>query len=118
MNEYKRILLFYLICIPIRIGLILLLYYFPYKQLSILTFLISFGFLYQFLIRKSKIGFFKGKVFWPRWFHFLTYLIASILLVIPDTKNYAYIALIVDVCFSVILYTTYKNIIFSHKKMV
>lgn len=91
-----RILLFNLVCIPVRIGILLLVYYFPKPETIALTASLSLGFLYKYF-HPTTIGAFGGKVFWSRIFHFTTYLIASLLLIFEETREYAFWALAVDI---------------------
>ena len=58
-NSYdtkSRILLFNLVCIPIRIGILLIVYFFPRLETISLTSLIALGFLYKYF-KPSQIGF-------------------------------------------------------------
>jgi len=111
----ERIILFNLVCISVRVALVLLLYFFPIPELIILTGLISLGFLYKYL-KPTTIGFFGGKVFWPRLFHFLTYFIASLFLVFKDTREHAYILLAIDVIVGFSLFWNHY-LDFSSKKI-
>ena len=96
----NRKILFNFGCIPIRVGLLLIIYFYPLQLLAILTGIISLGFLYRYL-RPKKFGshtlMFGKQIYWSRFFHFFTYLVATILLIIEETREYAYIALAVDI---------------------
>jgi hypothetical protein len=102
-SEIKRKVIFNVACVPLRVGLVLLLYYLAFPELSILTGLISLGFLYK-SFNPAKIGFFGGDVYWSRNFHFLTYAITSILLLIEDTREYAFWVLAFDIIASYIYF--------------
>ena len=53
-TDKQKLILFTLVCIPIRIGILLLVYYFPQAETSSLTWLIGLGFLYRSLTPTSK----------------------------------------------------------------
>ena len=92
----QKILLFNLVCIPVRIGILLLVYFFPERLTSILTFIISFGFFYRYFSPTEK-GIFETKVYWSRLFHSITYLATSVLLLLEQSKEYAFWILVFDV---------------------
>ena len=107
-NINSKLILFNSFCIAFRIGIILLLYFLPYQELSILPFIISFGFLYQYF--KNKTSFFGSKVYWSRLFHAFTYLTAAILLLIENTKDYAFWVLVGDLIIGFfIVWYHYRN---------
>lgn len=111
-NITTRITLFNSYCLAARIGIILLLYFFPYPEMSILPFIIAFGFLYQ-QIKKDNKGFFGSPVFWPRLLHAFIYLIAAILLLIEGTRKYAFWILVGDIFIGFfIFWYHYRKIIF------
>ena len=95
-NVNTKITLFNSYCLAVRIGFILLLYFFPYPEMSILPFVIAFGFLYQH-IKKDKSGGFGSPVYWPRLLHAATYMTAAILLLVEDTRKYAFWLLVADI---------------------
>ena len=95
-NLYTKITLFNSYCLAARIGIILLLYFFPSPEMAVLPFIIAFGFLYQH-IKKVKKGFFGRSVYWSRLLHTATYMIAGILLLIKDTRKYAFWLLVADI---------------------
>jgi len=104
-----RILLFNLVCIPVRIGILLLVYFFPRLETIILTGLIALGFLYKYF-KPTKIGMFGGKVFWSRLFHFFTYFITSLLLIFEETREYAFWVLAVDVIVGFLMFWNHYKI--------
>ena len=111
----SRILLFNLVCIPIRIGILLLVYFFPQPETIILTSLIALGFLYKYF-KPTKIGFFGGKVFWSRFFHFLTYFTTSLLLIFEETREYAFWILAFDIIVGFLMFWNhYSNKIYKIK---
>lgn len=107
-SERQRFILFNLICIPIRVALVLIIFFFPYPELAVLTGAISLGFLYKYF-NPTKIGFFGGKVFWSRAFHFFTFLLATIFLAVEELRKYAYIILAIDVGVSFLYYHIKKE---------
>lgn len=112
-NINTRITLFNSYCLAARIGIILLLYFFPYPEMSILPFIIAFGFLYK-KIKRDNRGVFGGVVFWPRLLHSMNYLIAAILLLFEDTRKYAFWVLVGDIIIGFfIFWYHYRNFIFS-----
>lgn len=115
-TDIQKLYLFNFICIPIRIGILLLVYYFPRSETSILTWLIGLGFLYRHF-NPTKKGIFKTKVYWSRLFHAITYIICSIMLLFEKTRDYAYIVLIVDISLGFItVWNHYKKIFIKNKK--
>jgi len=64
--------------------------------MSILPFVIVFSFLYQH-IKKNKSGLFDSPVYWPRLLHAATYMTAAILLLVEDTRKYAFWLLVADI---------------------
>jgi len=92
----KNFSIFNLVCVPLRIGIVLLVYYYAKSETSILTWLIGLSFLYRYLYPTDK-GFFKSKIYWSRLFHAITYITCSIMLLVEETRDYAYIVLIVDI---------------------
>jgi uncharacterized membrane protein YccC len=98
----QKLLLFHTACLAARIGILLLYFFFPSIEISIIAFVIGSGFLFQWL-RFSKesslatTGAFGSTVYWPRFFHFFTYYTAATLMLIEKTHSIAYIPLIVDI---------------------
>lgn len=110
-NLNTKITLFNSICLASRVGIVLLLYFFPYQEMSILPLLIGFGFLYQKL-KNDKKGFFGSSVYWPRLIHSFTYITAGILLLIEETRKYAFWVLAADIILGFFVFWSYylKNI--------
>ena len=96
-----RIKLFFLICLPVRIGLVLLAYIIPLKYLQIMgyiTLVVSVRFAYLFKNYKSgDKGGFGGNLWWNnmRLVHSITYLIFSLMAIRKSRK--AYLLLIADI---------------------
>ena len=115
-TDKQKLILFTLVCIPVRIGILLLVYYFPRRETSALTWLIGLGFLYRSLAPTPK-GIFKTKVYWSRPFHACTYILCSILLLIEETQKYAYTVLIADISLGFItVWNHYKNVYLGKNK--
>ena len=108
LSKEKRFLLFNTVCIPFRIGILLIIFFFPLPELAVLTGLISLGFLYKYFYPTKK-GFFGGKVFWSRLYHFLTYLLATIFLLVEDVREYAFWFLAADIIISFMLYYYFRS---------
>lgn len=92
----QKTVLFHGGCVPIRICLILLYYFYNSFEISSITFLIGVLFLYK-AINGNSIGVFGSKVYWPRLFHSLTYVTSGVLMCIKNTQKYAFIPLLIDV---------------------
>lgn len=96
-----RIKLFFLVCLPARIGIVLLAYYIPLKYLQLMgyiTLIASIRFTYLFKnYKKGDKGGFGGNLWWNdmRLFHSITYLIFSIMAIRKNNK--AYMILIFDI---------------------
>lgn len=97
----KTVLLFLLLCIPIRILFVLISKFTPIEYLhylGIIALIPSFGFLYfHFNKNQRKFGIFKQKVWWNRIIHGLLYLGFAIFAIMKN-KN-AYLFLLVDVIY-------------------
>tara|TARA_R110001632_G_scaffold106223_2_gene215785 strand:+ start:497 stop:709 length:213 start_codon:yes stop_codon:yes gene_type:complete len=52
---------------------------------------------YTNILKKNKSGFFDSPVYWPRLLHAATYMTAAILLLIEDTRKYAFWLLVADI---------------------
>ena len=96
----KKIQMFFLGCVPIRLLLILIVLFIDKKYLyylSFIGFLISFGFLYNFIFKKERGSTFNQIAWWNylRPIHFLLYLIFGYLAY--NKNQYAYIPLLLDV---------------------
>ena len=99
MNFYYRLLLFLLICIPLRI---LLIWWasesdddeFQYTAIGVITLMIGLGFLVQYIRNKNRGGF-GEKVYWSRPLHSFLYILFSLLWFFK--VPFSYIVLIVDV---------------------
>tara|TARA_R110000824_G_scaffold310626_1_gene497901 strand:- start:895 stop:1167 length:273 start_codon:yes stop_codon:yes gene_type:complete len=83
-----------------------MLYYYPIKEFAILFYFIALGFAYQ-LGKKNEIGFFGGKVYWPRMLHSLIYFAVATMLMFDETRDYAYMALAGDVGLGFLSHTKY-----------
>lgn len=91
-----KIGLFHVGCLTVRIGLVLLLYFYPYAEMASFCFLFSAGFVYQ-AQRKKDTGGFGSKVYWPRHLHAITYALTGILLLIKTTRRQAFWGLAADI---------------------
>ena len=95
-----RDLLFYTVCVSVRVAIAFLVRITPRILTSILLMLVSIGFLVRFLTHDSstKKGAFNGSVWWNglRPFHSLTYLLSSFL-VLAERQNVATWLLLGDV---------------------
>ena len=109
-NKTKRIMLFLLGCIPMRIGITyLVMKQYNKKYAKLLVFLltaIGLGFAYIYLngLRKTGMEVFGDKIWWNNWrpFHSAMYLIAA-LLIIKQNKN-AYLPIALDTTVGLILF--------------
>lgn len=101
-----RSAVFYSICMPLRVALVLLLYYYPLHELILPLYAIGFGFIYQYGKNKTK-GFFNGNVYWPRMKHAILYFIAASFLLYKETRNYAYILLAIDIFIGLFSHASY-----------
>lgn len=118
MNEKtKRILFFFLCCVPLRtlIGIISkninidkLIFYIPF---TILTLIIGFNFTYIYLFghfKDDSLGFFKGPMWWDdlRIIHGLLYLSYSIInivsLIRKNNNKYSHLILFADLIIGII----------------
>ena len=111
----EKITLFNSVCISFRIGIILLLYFFPYPEMAILPGLIGLGFLYRSFIKYTPVGNFGSKVYWPRLSHAIIYITASILLLFKETRDYAFWVLVGDIIFGfIVFWDNYRGIKFNN----
>lgn len=115
MTKNNRILLFLILCIPIRLLLSYFAYYLQNKNInnlykkilinlfSIISFLIGISFLYQYYLNR-KIGFFGGEIYWSnfRLLHSFNYILFSILFLL-NYKN-SYLILLFDVILGLLLF--------------
>jgi hypothetical protein len=102
-----RASVFYSICVPLRIALVLLLFYYPSPDFVIPLFAFALGFAYKYG-KETKKGFFGGEVYWPRLLHSMLYFLCASMLLFESTRDYAYIALAVDVVVGSISNTLYN----------
>jgi hypothetical protein len=115
MNVKERILLFLLLCIPIRLFLAFLGYRLKDVKLrifGIVMLVIGFSFLYLFLAKKrldAQEG--GGKTWWSKYriVHSIFYIIAGVLAI--KNINYCWIPLVLDVIFGMTIFIIqhYKN---------
>ena len=108
-----RILLFLLLCIPIRSLFVYIVYKYPqYLRLfSIFYLIMGLGFLNQYF-KNNKIGFFGGKVWWNklRLLNFIFYTLFSLFAFTKNKKSY--LLLIPDIVIGLILFILEYNLIF------
>ena len=92
----ERALLFWLLCIPLRLLIAWIVAYHGKKEMALAAFLIVVGFMMKVIESPGK-GFFGGKTWWTelRKLHVLTWLIAALLLV-TDKYYYAGVTLLLD----------------------
>lgn len=106
-NMKLRAVVFYSICVPIRVGLVMLLYYYALQEFAIPLFAIAVGFTYQHGLDK-KIGGFGGEVYWNRFLHAMLYFLTASMLLFERTREYAYIILAIDVGMGVLSNTSHN----------
>lgn len=100
-----RILLFLLLCIPIRSLFVYIVYKNPkyLRFFSVFYLIMGIGFLNQF-IKNKRIGFFGGKVWWNnlRLLNFIFYTLFAISAFYKNKKSY--LLLIPDIVIGMILF--------------
>jgi len=106
-NMKLRIGVFYSICIPIRIGLVVLLYYYTLQEFAIPLFALAVGFGYQYGLDRKRGGF-GGEVYWNRFLHAVLYFLSASMLMFNQTREYAYVVLAVDVGMGILSNTLYN----------
>lgn len=111
-KEENIINLFFLGCIPTRLLLVFIVFYINKKYLyylSFIGFLISFGFLFNFIFDKKRGSTFNQIAWWNylRPVHSLLYLIFGYLAY--NKNQYSYIPLLIDVLIGTI------SFIINHK---
>ena len=109
-SENSRIVIFNTFCIASRISLILILFFFPYSELAVLTGLIGLGFIYSHYLRKNDSGF-GGRVYWPRLLHGFLYIIATVLLIVEKTREYAFYVLILDLAIGYFIFLEHYKLV-------
>jgi hypothetical protein len=92
----KRAGIFNGICIPIRISIVILLYFFHSREMAIIPGIIGGSFFYKYFFNNTAQGFFGNEVYWSRPLHGALYLLSMSLLLSEETSDLAYIPVAID----------------------